>query len=132
MNRGWVLRLALAPAAAAMLGVLSATCAGATVDPCEGEDCSNRGSCFAVGLDPFCVCHAGYHPDGLECLANDPDDPCAGVGCAGHGTCRVAGTDPTCDCFPGYVHLSVVDPDCTDLACDLVCVEEPERDAGVD
>jgi hypothetical protein len=118
--------------------VLGAACLVATCaeveppEPCAGVFCSGHGACLSSGNEAFCACAYGYHPVELECVANDPVDPCAGVGCAGHGNCRVEADAPVCDCFPGYVQLGTIDPACTDLACDLLCVEEPEEDAHAD
>ncbi|MBN1769967.1 MAG: hypothetical protein JXB32_01800 [Deltaproteobacteria bacterium] len=73
-------------------------------DPCRGVGCSSHGRCYPASGAPYCFCFGGYHPEGLDCVANDPDDPCLGVDCTGHGSCSVVGDDPECACDPGYHH----------------------------
>jgi hypothetical protein len=38
-----------------------------TVDPCDGVDCSGRGTCDSLDGFPFCRCDEGTLPHGLEC-----------------------------------------------------------------
>lgn len=70
-------------------------------DPCEGVDCSGRGTCVVEGGDASCRCESGYHAEGLECVENDPD-PCEEVSCGEHGTCVAEGEEPACQCDPGF------------------------------
>jgi hypothetical protein len=127
MNRatdrvGWL----VLPLAAAVAG-----CAEGPGDPCAGVACSMRGFCMVEHASAHCACLVGYHPSGLECLANEAGDPCAGVDCSGHGACRRADDRPTCDCDPGFHHLAVGDPRCEELACDLLCLPDEAADADV-
>jgi hypothetical protein len=69
-------------------------------DPCQGVACSGHGACVEDGGVASCQCDAGYHAQGLACLADA--DPCAGVTCSGHGACVLAGGAASCDCDPGY------------------------------
>jgi len=75
-------------------------------DPCEGIDCGGNGRCAVVGGDTaVCMCDAGYHAEGLECVENVPGEECSGVDCSGHGTCVVVRNDPDypfCACDEGY------------------------------
>jgi hypothetical protein len=70
-------------------------------DPCAGQDCSGHGRCVVEDGAAACDCDAGYHAEGLECVA-DGDDVCAGVDCSGHGVCYDDGGSPACDCDDGY------------------------------
>jgi hypothetical protein len=70
-------------------------------DPCAGQDCSGHGRCVVEDGAAACDCDAGYHAEGLECVA-DGDDVCAGVDCSGHGVCYDDGGSPACDCDEGY------------------------------
>jgi len=75
-------------------------------DPCEGIDCGGNGQCVVAGGDTaVCMCDAGYHAEGLECVENVPGEECSGVDCSGHGTCVVVQDDtpyPVCICDEGY------------------------------
>jgi len=102
---------------------LSAGCSSEAGGPCAGIDCSGHGICTSVADLAYCICAAGYHPVGLDCLVNDPLDPCRGVTCSDHGTCRVDGTVPTCDCDAGFV---------PDAVTGLSCMPEPRPDGGDD
>jgi hypothetical protein len=118
---------------AAALSAATAACDRETHDPCAGVECSGRGYCLADQGDAYCACLPGFHPAGLQCVANDPADPCRGVDCSGHGDCRRDGDDPTCDCDPGYRHLLEGDPRCAGTECDLLCIAEAagaDADAG--
>jgi len=82
------------------------TAADPAPDPCEGIDCGGNGRCAVVGGDTaVCMCDAGYHAEGLECVENVPGEECSGVTCSGHGTCVVVRNDPDypfCACDEGY------------------------------
>jgi hypothetical protein len=49
---------------------------------------------------PECQCDDGYHPQGLDCVADA--DSCQGVTCSGHGTCVDNAGTPECQCDAGY------------------------------
>ena len=36
--------------------------------PCEGVDCSQRGQCTEENSVALCLCHEGYHSEGLACV----------------------------------------------------------------
>ncbi len=38
------------------------------VDPCEGQNCSEKGECVVKDGQPLCECKPGYEADGLECV----------------------------------------------------------------
>ena len=62
---------------------------------CEDVNCGH-GTC--VILSPgvaSCACDQGYHPEGLQCL---PDDPCEGVNCGANAFCDLG----LCHCDDGY------------------------------
>jgi hypothetical protein len=81
--------------------------------PCETRHvtCSYHGECITDGVSVYCSCDRGYHPVGLECVANDPANVCAGVTCSGNGYCRDFMGYPECECFPGFR------PDPSNLLC---------------
>ena len=97
-------------------------------DPCSGVSCSSRGFCVADQGQAYCACIAGFHPEGLACVVNDPVDPCRGVACSGHGSCRNLADGPSCACDPGYRLLE--GDECAARECDLVCVPIPPPDGG--
>ncbi|RJO68566.1 MAG: hypothetical protein C4523_07415 [Myxococcales bacterium] len=66
-------------------------------DPCTGISCSGQGICFGRGEETFCRCNAGFHADGLECLA----DLCRDEQCV-HGHCKDSATSSECVCDEGY------------------------------
>ncbi|MBW2704211.1 MAG: hypothetical protein JRF33_25605 [Deltaproteobacteria bacterium] len=68
--------------------------------PCEGIVCSNHGSCAVADDQAVCVCNAGYHAQGTDCLADA--DPCLDVSCSNHGSCAVADELAVCVCNAGY------------------------------
>ena len=64
--------------------------------PCDGETCSEHGTCDASSGRAVCQCDEGYVPSGtLECVPADPaDDSCADIECdeweyCANGTCHV-------------------------------------------
>ena len=64
--------------------------------PCDGETCSEHGTCDASSGRAVCLCDDGYVPSGtLECVPSDPeDDSCADIECdeweyCANGTCHV-------------------------------------------
>ena len=59
--------------AAAALALLTCQDNFEPSDPCEGVTCSGRGECFDDGHTAVCICHDGFHPEGLECVADGPD-----------------------------------------------------------
>lgn len=70
-------------------------------DPCDGEDCSNNGSCELDGGEPYCDCNTGYEPgSGLSCV--EEDDPCDGITCSNNGNCIDDGGSAHCNCFSNY------------------------------
>lgn len=93
------------------------------VDPCSGVSCSGHGSCLVANGDtPVCICDSGYHPEGLDCVENNPDEPCTGVDCSGHGTCAVLPDDtPTCICDEGYEPRTLNCIPVTDLCSGVTC-----------
>ncbi len=114
----------LLAAAGLACGLLAAGCAESpTLDACAGIGCSGHGHCVASAGLAYCVCAAGFHPVGVECLANDPSDPCRGVTCDAHGTCTALDGVPTCDCDPGYEESAALH--CTPLG-------GADADAGAD
>ncbi|MCB9555407.1 MAG: hypothetical protein H6707_04835 [Deltaproteobacteria bacterium] len=103
------------------------TCAP-IADPCNGVTCGGHGQCLANGGQTSCSCDTGYHPDGLNCLADcqgesDAElcsahdyqcgngtfsDRCAQSrtincgGCGSLGTCKSNGGGFVCSCPTGY------------------------------
>jgi hypothetical protein len=53
------------------VGLLTA-CEG-NFDPCTGVSCSGHGSCLDDEDTAVCVCYAGYHDEGLECVEDAGD-----------------------------------------------------------
>jgi hypothetical protein len=71
-------------------------------ETCDGVGCSGHGTCFDTTAGAACDCDDGYHPVGLDCVANDPSNPCGGVVCA-TGACRVSGGMPVCLCTEPFI-----------------------------
>jgi hypothetical protein len=72
-------------------------------EPCKDVDCSGHGDCGVAGDGTaVCLCHPGYHAEGLGCVENVEENPCEGFLCSGHGDCAVDGSDPVCLCQRGY------------------------------
>lgn len=71
---------------------------------CVGVTCSGHGTCYADAGTARCSCDAGYHAEGLSCVA-DAGTGCDGVTCSGHGTCELMPFlgIAQCRCNPGYV-----------------------------
>ena len=42
-------------------------------EPCDGVTCSNHGTCWDDGRNAECRCNSGFHPEGLDCVANSAD-----------------------------------------------------------
>ncbi|OGQ90523.1 MAG: hypothetical protein A2289_04800 [Deltaproteobacteria bacterium RIFOXYA12_FULL_58_15] len=75
-------------------------------DPCDGETCSDHGTCVENAGTMVCNCTFGYTPGaGLTCV-----DLCDGETCSGHGMCVNNAGTLDCDCEFGYVSG-------TDLTC---------------
>ena len=56
--------------------------------PCVDVECAGHGQCVVVDQAARCECDAGYHAEGLLCVAEQEVDVCQGVGCSGHGDCQ--------------------------------------------
>jgi len=102
-------------------------------DPCEGIDCGGNGRCLVAGGDTaVCVCDAGYHAEGLECVENVPGEECSGVDCSGHGTCVVVQGDPpypVCICDEGYHNEG--DTNCVEDESSVSCGPGTHEQDGV-
>jgi hypothetical protein len=87
-----------------LLGLwLAAGCAESPAPgACAGIGCSGHGYCVVSVGYAYCVCADGFHPVGVQCLANDPTDPCRGITCDGFGSCTALDGVPSCTCLPGY------------------------------
>jgi len=74
--------------------------------PCEGEPCSNEGTCQASVDGSYFTCKCGKAFTGVRCetLAGEEaeEDVCASVPCLGGGKCSsLPGGDFQCQCPPG-------------------------------
>jgi cysteine-rich repeat protein len=94
---------------AACTGLVAAAACGGCGDEssgsCSGVDCSGHGVCLAVADGRYCLCAAGFAPQGDACVRPDGGDLCAVIACEGHGTCRLEGDSARCDCEPGWAEL---------------------------
>jgi len=74
---------------------------GEEVSPCEGVDCSGHGTCEVQQGVPVCVCDAGYHAEGLDCVEDcqpNCQGKCCGTdGCGGTCPNRCPDTGQTCN-----------------------------------
>ncbi|QDG50151.1 hypothetical protein FIV42_05200 [Persicimonas caeni] len=68
--------------------------------PCEPNPCQGENEeCVADGADAVCVCIAGTHEEGGECV---PDTTCGPNSCNGSGTCSDDGGIVECACDAGW------------------------------
>jgi hypothetical protein len=100
--------------------------------PCDGVGCAGHGICVAVADTSYCWCADGFHPVGLDCVANDSTDPCRDLACSGHGTCRVSSATslPYCDCDSGYAVFA--DLHCLAIEVSDAAVDTPSDDVAAD
>ena len=47
--------------------------------PCEGLTCSGHGTCVVEDDGAACVCHGGYHAEGLDCVEDSYQVPTEGL-----------------------------------------------------
>jgi formylglycine-generating enzyme required for sulfatase activity len=100
---------------------------------CEGVYCSGHGTCKVQQGVPICVCDAGYHAEGLDCVEDcQPTckDKCCGTdGCGGTCPNRCPDTGQTCNlqtcecegpCQPSC-HGRVCGPDGCEGTCPPGC-----------
>ncbi len=87
-------------------------------DPCDGVDCDGQGRCVSDRGQARCDCEAGYHAQGLHCVADE--GPCDGQECSGRGEClekpSSGGTIPICACEPGFTPSNAAGLDCVATA----------------
>ncbi len=81
------------------------------LDPCEGNTCSGRGSCYVSNDETICACdegysgdlcgecREGYHDEDGACVVNEV---CETDSCSGHGTCGDSTGVVACDCDEAY------------------------------
>lgn len=102
---------------AAFAASVALTAAGCGKSTSGGASCPPDVSCGDYGVCVFtttgqmtCACLAGYHADGLSCMADGAADgaadavggACQGVDCGGHGACAESGGAAVCTCDAGY------------------------------
>lgn len=74
---------------------------GCDDDPCDPSPCTDGGRtrCVAEGGVAMCLCDAGRHEEGGECV---PDETCTDTTCSGRGTCSSEGGGVACACDEGF------------------------------
>jgi hypothetical protein len=80
----------------------------AAAGPCRDVSCGAHGTCVANAGAAACQCEAGFHAEGLTCVADPPVDPCAAVVCGANAACAAGACvcntgfqgDPTVACSP--------------------------------
>lgn len=56
-----------------------------TPDPCDGQTCSDHGTCVVNDGTAACVCNGGTHANGLTCIADDDGPLLSFPGAVGFG-----------------------------------------------
>lgn len=71
------------------------------VNPCENQNCSNKGTCIIVDYEATCICNNGYLPDALSCVDENECETDT-TNCSENGYCINTEGNYTCECNEGY------------------------------